>query len=354
MLRLVEILLKSARIVIYYALLAGLLFTMVMPFVEAYQKPDANLANGALFWSLFAQNFLVAAFLFEFLFILVTHQSLLRASIVRIFAYSSNRETDLYYWMYFTAVYFFLPIWISQSPYLKSIFPIYDLGSIAGGLFGFLLLSWVAYAVHWLSHNVPALWELHKIHHSTTELTGITGPREHLFFEIIHIGVFILFFDTSYMLASLVFASRAFLNVLQHSQLSMKFGWLGNFVISPHAHRIHHLKNPKYFNKNFGSDITLWDHLFGTFQYEVPLTAAEMEKDFGLSEQDNPGGEKYVFHELGITTYRSLKVLFRDLISVGSRMSGNYKALSPKLDTLPSSSDHQEAPSAASKIPLNP
>jgi sterol desaturase/sphingolipid hydroxylase (fatty acid hydroxylase superfamily) len=297
------------RVFIYYALLYALFFTMVIPLLEAYFMREEIAKNGWLLWNLFAQNFLIFAFIAEAWVVYKTDHSLLDSSLFRIFRYNGSRETDLYFWMYFTAVYYMVPIWIARSPYLSSLFPLYDLGALGGGLFAFLFLSWTAFAVHWLSHRIPFLWELHKVHHSATELTSITGPREHLVFEFIHLSIFVFFFQTQDMLVSFAFASRAFLNVLQHSQLNTKFGWLGNFIISPHAHRIHHLRNPRYFNRNFGSDITLWDRLFGTFQYEAPLTADEMQKDFGLSPEHNPGGERFIAHELAITAWRSFLVL---------------------------------------------
>ena len=221
--------------------------------------------------------------------------------------------------MYFTAVYFYLPLAIAQSPQLHSIFPIFELEAHGGQLLAFLFLSFVAYAVHWLSHKIPALWELHKIHHSATDLTCITGPREHLFFEMIHVGIFILFFDAQNALVTFAFASRAFLNVIQHSQLNLKFGWLGQFVISPHTHRIHHLQDPKYFNSNFGSDITLWDRLFGTFRYEVPLTAEELEQGFGLSTQVYGPKDTFVLRELFSCTVDSIKM-------IGKRKTGRLSS----------------------------
>lgn len=320
------------RVSVYYLLLAALLFTILMPLIEAYALRAELLADGRRLWAFFAKNFLLFALLFEALILLALERRALHMSLLRIFIYKPTRETDLYFWMYFTAVYYYLPLSIAKSPTLSSIFPVFDLGAFGGEIIAFFFLSFTAYAIHWLSHNVPALWELHKMHHSATELTCITGPREHLLFEMIHIGIFVLFFDTQNMLVSFAFASRAFLNVLQHSHLNLKLGWLGQMVISPHAHRLHHLKNPAYFNKNFSSDITLWDRLFGTFAYEAPLSAEQMEADFGLDLKENPGGEKFVLSELLTTTVRSLKVLWPQVTFRGLK---NYKALQPESDHLP-------------------
>lgn len=41
--------------------------------------------------------------------------------------------------------------------------------------------------------------------------------------------------------------------------------WIFN---TPSHHRVHHGKNPKYIDKNYGGTLIIWDRLFGTFQIE--------------------------------------------------------------------------------------
>ncbi|MNG09302.1 hypothetical protein D3C84_927190 [compost metagenome] len=37
---------------------------------------------------------------------------------------------------------------------------------------------------------------------------------------------------------------------------------------TPSNHRVHHGSQEKYLDKNFGAAFMIWDHLFGSFQYE--------------------------------------------------------------------------------------
>ena len=41
-------------------------------------------------------------------------------------------------------------------------------------------------------------------------------------------------------------------------------------INTPSAHRVHHASNPEYIDKNFGGVLLIWDHLFGTYQAELP------------------------------------------------------------------------------------
>jgi sterol desaturase/sphingolipid hydroxylase (fatty acid hydroxylase superfamily) len=38
---------------------------------------------------------------------------------------------------------------------------------------------------------------------------------------------------------------------------------------TPSHHRVHHSKNEKYLDKNYGSTLIIWDRIFGTFEEEI-------------------------------------------------------------------------------------
>ena len=135
---------------------------------------------------------------------------------------------------------------------------------------------------HFLKHRIPALWELHKVHHSAEVLTPLTTFRVHpldtwIFGNIVAITAAItngmasyLFGDTAYQYAlsgnNILLVVFVHLYVhLQHTHVWISFrGWLGRIFLSPAHHQIHHSTNPVHFNKNLGSCLALWDWLFGT------------------------------------------------------------------------------------------
>lgn len=156
---------------------------------------------------------------------------------------------------------------------------------------------------HYLKHRVPALWELHKVHHTAEVLTPLTAFRVHpldswTFGQILAVVAALtngvaayLFGDAShqYVLSGnnviLVVFIYAYVH-LQHSHLWISFrGVLGRLFISPAHHQVHHSTNPAHFNKNLGSCLAIWDWLFGTLY--VPARRRE-KLAFGV-EPAQPG-----------------------------------------------------------------
>ncbi|NNC85429.1 MAG: sterol desaturase family protein [Bacteroidia bacterium] len=50
---------------------------------------------------------------------------------------------------------------------------------------------------------------------------------------------------------------------------------------TPSHHRVHHARNKKYLDKNYGSTFIIWDRIFGTFQPE------EEQADYGITKPVN-------------------------------------------------------------------
>ncbi len=61
---------------------------------------------------------------------------------------------------------------------------------------------------------------------------------------------------------------------------------------TPSHHRVHHARNEKYLDKNYGSTFIIWDRMFGTFQAE------EEKPHYGISTPVNSYNPIYLcFHE---------------------------------------------------------
>jgi len=144
---------------------------------------------------------------------------------------------------------------------------------------------------HYLSHRVPALWELHKVHHSANVLTPLTVFRIHpldglIFSNILAVSLGITNGVANYLFGKPVtFFSIDDTNIilvlfvhiyvhLQHTHLWIAFtGLAGRIFLSPAHHQIHHSNNPVHFDKNLGSCLAIWDWLFGTLH--VPAKEPE-------------------------------------------------------------------------------
>ena len=73
------------------------------------------------------------------------------------------------------------------------------------------------------------------------------------------------------------------------------------FFTTPSHHRVHHGRNDKYLDKNYGSTFIIWDRIFGTFEPEVE------KADYGITTPVNSYNPVYlVFHEW-IDIFRDLR-----------------------------------------------
>ncbi len=158
------------------------------------------------------------------------------------------------------------------------------------------------YGQHRAFHQIPVLWEFHKVHHSAEVLTPLTVFRKHPMcemtsalcvavvrgsllvaivlvsggeFHAVHLFTFD-FFD-------MVF--RATGSHLRHSHIWWAWGpRISHLFLSPAQHQIHHSYDPRHVNKNFGEMLAIWDWMFGS------LYVAGKQKedlDFGLGYEDH-------------------------------------------------------------------
>ncbi|WP_284312004.1 sterol desaturase family protein [Labrys miyagiensis] len=145
----------------------------------------------------------------------------------------------------------------------------------------FIVNDFVIFYTHYLQHFVPVLWELHKVHHSATFLNPATTDRTHPvgnMFDLLSaaftvgltMGVlgFIFGFSIPDLLVlffnAKILGSIVILNVLRHSHFPVSFGPFDRLLLSPHMHQLHHSSQIKYWDKNFGDKLSVWDWLFNT------------------------------------------------------------------------------------------
>lgn len=137
------------------------------------------------------------------------------------------------------------------------------------------------YVVHWLMHRVPALWELHKVHHSAEVLTPLTLYRVHPLESLLNqwrgaivaglvTGLFMWAFPGRLKVFEILgvdalgFVWTAVGANLRHSHVWLTFPpWLERWLISPAQHQLHHARDLPGVG-NYGSALAIWDALFGT------------------------------------------------------------------------------------------
>lgn len=147
----------------------------------------------------------------------------------------------------------------------------------------FVVSDFTSYWIHRFLHTIPFLWEFHKVHHSAKVLNPLTfyriHPLENVLFSLRYAlsigftsGVFIYFFGSLIGIVEIIgvnlilFIFLLMGSNLRHSHIKIKYPkLLENFFISPYQHQIHH--STKFYNKNYGAYLAIWDKLFGSIAY---------------------------------------------------------------------------------------
>ncbi|HJW40947.1 MAG TPA: sterol desaturase family protein [Rhizomicrobium sp.] len=160
------------------------------------------------------------------------------------------------------------------------------------------------YVAHYLLHKVPVLWSIHRTHHSAEVLTFFTSARAHPV-EYLHMQGFNALFAGAggglflYLTGSVLHtapvlvlaASVIFFETFalaQHSHLPVSFGKLNYLFTSPVMHQVHHSAERRHRDRNFGTQLAIFDWLFGTLY----LPRGREDYRLGLNErelgEDNP------------------------------------------------------------------
>ncbi len=158
------------------------------------------------------------------------------------------------------------------------------------------------FADYW-SHRVMHkswLWPVHAIHHSETEMTGLTTYRVH-FLEPIVMGTAYIVLLTWLGLPENILGYGAILvslhNVYVHMDLDWGHGPFRLLLASPRYHRWHHANAPEAYGKNLANIFPFWDVMFGT--YYLPGTCKKPLGVDGMAEYDVIKLVLYPFREWG-------------------------------------------------------
>ncbi len=148
-------------------------------------------------------------------------------------------------------------------------------------LVSLLFYDFIFFLTHYAFHKVPALWAIHKVHHSAEVLTPLTRYREHFIAGPVWIagqslslglaaGIFAFLFAGNITEATLLNISFflllfGFTGSLRHYHVQLHYPvWLSRWLQSPAMHHVHHSYLAPHWDKNFAVITSLWDRLFGT------------------------------------------------------------------------------------------
>lgn len=147
-----------------------------------------------------------------------------------------------------------------------------------------LLLDLWIYWWHRANHEMQFLWRFHQVHHRDEFLDVTSGLRFHpgeVLASALVRGAFIIAMamplQSVLVYETIVLAAASF----QHSNLKLpaRFeGLLRLFIVTPSHHWVHHHAVRADTDSNYGTLLTLWDRLFGSFS----KTARTPEMSIGV------------------------------------------------------------------------
>ncbi|MCA9494383.1 MAG: sterol desaturase family protein [Myxococcales bacterium] len=169
------------------------------------------------------------------------------------------------------------PLWLLTAGYTLALFVAWDASR-------FVLHRWM--------HTVPALWEIHQVHHSAEVLTPLTFHRVHPLESVLY-GLRGLLVDGG--MAALAFwlfraqatpwtllgvhgvglIASALTGNLRHSHVWLRFpAPMERWLLSPAQHQLHHSADPADHDTNYGTWLAVWDRLAGTLRLAGPTPPA--------------------------------------------------------------------------------
>jgi sterol desaturase/sphingolipid hydroxylase (fatty acid hydroxylase superfamily) len=148
-------------------------------------------------------------------------------------------------------------------------------------VFSVLLLDLGIYLQHVMFHAVPALWRVHRMHHTDLVFDVTTGARFHPIEIALSLLIKFSLVATLGAPAIGVLVFEVVLNatsMFNHGNVRIPVSvdrYLRWFVVTPDMHRVHHSIVVGETNSNFGFNLPWWDRLLGTYR-DQPAAGHEL------------------------------------------------------------------------------
>ena len=188
-------------------------------------------------------------------------------------------------------------IWAQENSF--GILHLVDLPLAVKIITAILVLDLALYWQHVATHKIPLFWRFHKVHHADRDLDASSGVRFHPV-EICVSMIFKMFIVAiigAPLIAVIIF--EIILNacaLFNHANVRLPI-WMDRmlriFIVTPDYHRVHHSIIETETNSNYGFSLTLWDHLFKSYQAQ-PAAGHDRMK-IGLSEHQDSKPQRLIW-----------------------------------------------------------
>jgi len=131
-----------------------------------------------------------------------------------------------------------------------------------------VVMDFFRYWYHRWMHENAFMWRWHSVHHSSKRLYWFNGMRSHPIEQFLSGLIWVVPYTLIQAPMEIVFVAGIISRVIgrfQHTNVDVELGPFEYIFSAPNNHRYHHAKSIEEGNSNYGGDVVLWDHLFGTF-----------------------------------------------------------------------------------------
>lgn len=175
----------------------------------------------------------------------------------------------------------------------------------------YVLVDFLFYVYHVIAHHIRFFWATHCVHHGSEHMNFTTAMRQSALYPLAAAWAFflplaLLGFEREWIFFALALnlAYQFFLHTQWVGKLPRPVEWLFN---TPSHHRVHHGRNARYIDRNFGGTLIIFDRMFGTFAAED----SEEKPDYGITRQI------YSYNPVELTIHE-WRDLWRDMSQPGS------------------------------------
>ncbi len=134
-----------------------------------------------------------------------------------------------------------------------------------------LFFDLAIWAQHLITHKIPILWRIHRVHHADVDIDVTTAIRFHpveiALSMLLKIGLVYLLGPPAIaiILFEILLNGTAMFN---HANIKLPKGLdavIRLFLVTPDMHRVHHSVDRAEHDSNYGFALSIWDRLFGTY-----------------------------------------------------------------------------------------
>ena len=175
------------------------------------------------------------------------------------------------------------------------LFNILDWNPWVESVIAILLLDVAIWFQHLITHKIPILWRLHRVHHSDRDMDVTTAIRFHpveiLLSMVLKVGLVYVLGPAAWAVVvfEIILNGTAMFN---HANIKLSPGLdrvVRAVMVTPDMHRIHHSRKRSEHDSNYGFSLSIWDRIFKTYIGDVE--GGDEAITIGLQWQDDAPGK---------------------------------------------------------------